>query len=139
MVLQARSTRWRCTSSTGFTPQPYQVRDTAELVRHVMCAQHVTCIMLSALQGSYCQVGHHKQREADSIMLTCSRVTINLRVLPPLAVAAGCGTGGCATVVGIMFEFAEDPDTSDKTNEFLETIFSVMPSREGVSRPSRNR
>lgn len=45
----------------------------------------------------------------------------------------GCGTGGCAKVVGIMFELAEDPDTSDEVNEFLENIFSVMPTQEGVS------
>lgn len=43
----------------------------------------------------------------------------------------GCGAGGCATVVGILFELAED-DAAVK-NRFINTVFSAMSSFENVS------
>lgn len=47
---------------------------------------------------------------------------------------AGCGPAGCATVVAIMFEMADDNDKQDdKTAEFLDAVWNVMPSNEGVS------
>lgn len=44
-----------------------------------------------------------------------------------------CGTGGCATVVGIMFEMVDDSDAAAAGNAFLQTIWSVMPPEEGLS------
>lgn len=49
------------------------------------------------------------------------------------APVAGCGSAGCASVVSVLFELAEDPDTAEKTNAFLETVWSAMPDQEGVS------
>jgi hypothetical protein len=50
---------------------------------------------------------------------------------------AACGTGGCATVVGVMFELASPDEPLDETTEntlkFLDTIWAVMPPNEGVS------
>lgn len=43
---------------------------------------------------------------------------------------AACGVGGCATVVGIMLELAEDPEAA--SNEFINTIWDVMPTVESV-------
>ena len=50
---------------------------------------------------------------------------------------AGCGSGGCAIVVGVMFELADENDAPDdkaeRCFEFLDAIWSVMPAEEGVS------
>jgi hypothetical protein len=43
----------------------------------------------------------------------------------------GCGAGGCATVVGILFELTED-DAAVK-NRFINTVFSAMSLFENVS------
>lgn len=59
--------------------------------------------------------------------------TTSGRHLMPLCGAAACGTGGCATVVGIMFEMVDDSDAAAAGNDFLQTIWSVMPPEEGVS------
>lgn len=43
----------------------------------------------------------------------------------------GCGAGGCATVVGIMFEL-DEADSAVK-NPFIDTVFTAMSSFESVS------
>lgn len=48
--------------------------------------------------------------------------------------SAGCGASGCATVVAVMFELADDNEQEDdQTQTFLDAVWSIMPSNEGVS------
>lgn len=41
-----------------------------------------------------------------------------------------CGSGGCATVVGVMFQLSEDLDNG--ANPLLDLVFGTMPLNEGV-------
>lgn len=50
------------------------------------------------------------------------------------ALHADCGAAGCATVVAVMFELADDNEQEDsKTQDFLDTLWATMPANEGVS------
>jgi hypothetical protein len=53
---------------------------------------------------------------------------------------ADCGPVGCATVVAVMFELADDNEQEDsKTQEFLDTVWNTMPANEGVSFSYQNK
>jgi hypothetical protein len=47
----------------------------------------------------------------------------------------GCGAGGCATVVGVLFELAENDVAVN--NKFINTVFSAMSLFENVRRAAR--